>query len=59
MPHVAQKFEHLLETSRHPGGGEGAGAELAKATGIVVPRYYVTNLHKGCIESPRFEKRRG
>ena len=59
MPHVAQKFEHLLETYRHPGGGERAGAELAKATGVVVPRSYVTNLPKGCIESPGFEKRRG
>jgi transcriptional regulator with XRE-family HTH domain len=32
--------------------------ELEKATGGVVPRSYVTNLRKGRIESPGYEKLR-
>lgn len=56
MAHVAHKFEHLLETYRRPDGREWSGAELEKATGGVVPRSYVTNLRKGRIESPGYEK---
>lgn len=56
--HVAQKFEHLLEIYRHPDGRKWTGAELEKATGGVVPRSYVTNLRKGRIESPGYEKMR-
>ena len=56
MAHVAQEFEHLLKIYRRPDGREWSGAELAKATGGVVPRSYMTNLRKGRIESPGYEK---
>jgi transcriptional regulator with XRE-family HTH domain len=58
VAHVAHKFEHLLETYRRPDGRAWSGAELAKATGGVVPRSYVTNLRKGRIENPGYEKLR-
>lgn len=54
--HVAQKFEWLLDTHRRPDGKRWSGAELARATGGVVPRSYVTNLRKGRIENPGYEK---
>jgi transcriptional regulator with XRE-family HTH domain len=56
--HIAQKFEYLLEVYRRPDGHEWTGAELERATGSVVPRSYVTNLRKGRIESPGYEKLR-
>ena len=56
--HVAEKFEHLLDAYRHPDGSRWSGAELAKATGGVVHRSYVTNLLKGRIESPGYDKLR-
>jgi transcriptional regulator with XRE-family HTH domain len=56
--HVAQKFEHLLDTYRRADGHKWTGAQLAKATGGVVPRSYVTNLRKGRIENPGYEKMR-
>lgn len=56
--HVAEKFERLLEIYRHPDGRKWTGAELAKATGGVVIRSYPTNLRKGRIESPGYEKMR-
>jgi transcriptional regulator with XRE-family HTH domain len=55
---MAQKLEHLLRTYPRPDGREWSGAELEKATGGVVPRSYVTNLRKGRIESPGYEKMR-
>jgi transcriptional regulator with XRE-family HTH domain len=54
--HVAQKFEHLLEVYRHPDGGRWTGQQLDEATGGVVTRSYVTNLRKGRIENPGYEK---
>ena len=54
--HIAQKFEHLLDTYRRPDGHRWTGQQLAEATGGVVPRSYVTNLRKGRIESPGYEK---
>jgi len=54
--HVAQKFEHLLDTYRHADGRRWSGQEIDKATGGVVTRSYVTNLRKGRIESPGYEK---
>ena len=54
--HVAQKFELFLDAYRRPDGGRWSGAALDKATGGVVPRSYVTNLRKGRIESPGYEK---
>jgi transcriptional regulator with XRE-family HTH domain len=54
--HIAQKFELLLDAYRRPDGRRWTGAELDQATGGVVPRSYVTNLRKGRIESPGYEK---
>ena len=56
--HVAQKFESLLEMYRHPDGRRWSGQEIDEATGGVVTRSYVTNLRKGRIENPGYEKLR-
>ena len=56
--HAAQRFERLLEIYRRPDGQRWGGAELQKATGRVVTRSYVTNLRKGRMESPDYEKMR-
>jgi hypothetical protein len=56
--HVAQKFEHLLDKYRHADGHKWTGAELDEATGGVVTHSYVTNLRKGRIENPGYEKLR-
>lgn len=56
--HIARKFEHLLETYRHRDGRKWSGQEIDDATGGVVTRSYVTNLRKGRIENPGFEKLR-
>jgi transcriptional regulator with XRE-family HTH domain len=54
--HIAQKFETLLEIYRHPDGRKWSGQEIDEATGGVVSRSYVTNLRKGRIENPGYEK---
>jgi transcriptional regulator with XRE-family HTH domain len=54
--HIAQKFEGLLEMYRRPDGRRWSGQEIDEATGGVVTRSYVTNLRKGRIESPGYEK---
>jgi transcriptional regulator with XRE-family HTH domain len=54
--HVAQKFEYLLDTYRRPDRHRWTGQQLHEATGGVVTRSYVTNLRKGRIESPGYEK---
>jgi hypothetical protein len=54
--HVAQRFELFLETYRRPDGGRWSGQQLDVATGGVVTRSYVTNLRKGRIENPGYEK---
>jgi hypothetical protein len=54
--HVAQRFEHLLDTHRWPDGSRWTGQQLDEATDGVVARSYVTNLRKGRIESPGYEK---
>jgi transcriptional regulator with XRE-family HTH domain len=54
--HIAQKFEALLETYRHPDGRRWSGQDIDEATGGVVSRSYVTNLRKGRIENPGYEK---
>jgi transcriptional regulator with XRE-family HTH domain len=54
--HVAQKFERLLEAHRRPDGHRWTGQRLEEATGGVVTRSYFTNLRKGRIESPGYEK---
>jgi transcriptional regulator with XRE-family HTH domain len=54
--HIAQKFEGLLEMYRRPDGRRWSGQEIDEATGGVVSRSYITNLRKGRIENPGFEK---
>jgi transcriptional regulator with XRE-family HTH domain len=54
--HIAQKFEVLLEIYRRPDGRKWSGQEIDEATGGVVTRSYVTNLRKGRIENPGYEK---
>jgi transcriptional regulator with XRE-family HTH domain len=56
--HIAQKFEILLEMYRHPDGRRWSGQEIDEATGGVVTRSYITNLRKGRIENPGYEKMR-
>jgi transcriptional regulator with XRE-family HTH domain len=56
--HVAQTFEHLLDTYRRPDGHRWTGQQIDEATGGVVTRSYVTNLRKGRIENPGYEKMR-
>ena len=56
--HIAQKFESLLEMYRRADGRRWSGQEIDEATGGVVTRSYVTNLRKGRIENPGYEKMR-
>ena len=56
--HIAQKFEALLEIYRHPDGRKWSGQEIDEATGGVVSRSYITNLRKGRIDNPGYEKMR-
>ena len=56
--HIARKFELLLEAYRRPDGRRWSGQEIDEATGGVVTRSYVTNLRKGRIENPGYEKLR-
>jgi transcriptional regulator with XRE-family HTH domain len=55
---IAQKFEHFLDVYRRPDGSRWGGQDLHNATGGVVTRSYVSNLRKGRIENPGFEKLR-
>src|SRR5215212_10625789 len=54
--HIAQKFEKLLDSYRHPDGSRWTGQQLDEATDGLVARSYVTNLRKGRIKSPGHEK---
>jgi transcriptional regulator with XRE-family HTH domain len=56
--HIAQKFEGLLEMYPRPDGRKWSGQEIDEATGGVVTRSYITNLRKGRIENPGYEKLR-
>jgi transcriptional regulator with XRE-family HTH domain len=56
--HIAQKFEALLEIYRRPDGRKCSGQEIDEATGGVVSRSYVTNLRKGRMDNPGYEKLR-
>jgi transcriptional regulator with XRE-family HTH domain len=56
--HVAQRFERFLDTYRRSDGRRWGGADLEKATGGVVAHSYITNLRKGRIENPGYEKMR-
>jgi len=46
----------LLDAHRRPDGSRWTGQKLDEATGGVVTRSYFTNLRKGRIESPGYEK---
>jgi transcriptional regulator with XRE-family HTH domain len=54
--HVAQRFELFLDAYRRPDGSRWTGQRLDEATGGVVTRSHVTNLRKGRIENPGYEK---
>jgi transcriptional regulator with XRE-family HTH domain len=56
--HIAQKFERLLDIYRRPDGHRWSGQQFDEATGGVVTRSYVTNLRKGRIDNPGYEKLR-
>lgn len=56
MVHIAKRFEALLEAYRRADGRCWSGQSLSEATGGVVTRSYVTNLRKGRIENPGYEK---
>jgi transcriptional regulator with XRE-family HTH domain len=56
--HIAQKFESLLDVYRRPDGRRWSGQQIDEATGGIVTRSYVTNLRKGRIENPGYEKMR-
>ena len=53
---IAKKFEILLELHRRPDGSMWGGQDLHNATGGVVTRSYITNLRKGRIENPGYDK---
>jgi transcriptional regulator with XRE-family HTH domain len=53
---IAQKFERFLEVYRRQDGSTWGGQDLHNASGGVVTRSYVSNLRKGRIENPDFEK---
>src|SRR5919202_822377 len=55
---IADKFEHFLNTYRRPDGSRWGGQDLHNATDGIVTRSYVSNLRKGRIENPGFEKLR-
>jgi hypothetical protein len=54
--HVSQKFEHLLDSYRHPDGSRWTGQQIDEATDGLVTRSYFVNLRKGRIRSPGYEK---
>jgi transcriptional regulator with XRE-family HTH domain len=54
--HIARRFERFLETYRRPDGRRWTGQQLDEATGGVVTRSFFTNLRKGRIENPGYEK---
>jgi transcriptional regulator with XRE-family HTH domain len=54
--HIAQKFEKLLDSYRHPDGSQWTGQQIDEATEGLVTRSYVTNLRKSRIKSPGHDK---
>lgn len=56
MTSIARKFERFLKMYRHSDGRRWGGQELHDATGGVVTRSYVTNLRKGRVRNPGYEK---
>ena len=56
--HVAHRFERFLDTYRRPDGRRWSGQAIDEATDGIVTRSYITNLRKGRIENPGYEKMR-
>src|SRR5918996_6523390 len=56
MTSIARKYEQFVEAYRHPDGRRWSGQEIDEATGGIVSRSYITNLRKGRIENPGYEK---
>ncbi len=56
--HIAERFEVLLAAYPHADGRTWTGQEIDSATGGVVTRSYVSNLRRGRIENPGYEKLR-
>ena len=56
--HVAQRFELFLDKYRRPDGSCWTGQLIDEVTDGVVTRSYVTNLRKGRLENPGYEKMR-
>ena len=54
--HIAQKFEKLLDSYRHPDGSQWTEQQIDEATGGIVTRAYFTHLRKGRIKSPGHDK---
>src|SRR5215203_303101 len=54
--HIAQRFEKLLDSYRHPDGNRWTGQQIDEATDGLVTRSYFVNLRKGRIRSPGHEK---
>ena len=56
--HVAHRFERFLDIYRRPDGRRWSGQAIDEATDGIVTRSYITNLRKGRIENPGYEKMR-
>jgi transcriptional regulator with XRE-family HTH domain len=56
LMHIAQRFEHLLDSYRHPDGTQWTGQQIDEATEGLVTRSYFVNLRKGRIKSPGHDK---
>ena len=59
MTSIARKYEQFVEAFRRPDGSKWGGQDLEDATGGIVTRSYITNLRKGRIKSPGYEKLAG
>lgn len=56
MARIARKFEDLLDRYRRPDGSKWGGQQFQDATAGVITRSYITNLRKGRIENPGYDK---
>src|SRR5215210_2571375 len=53
---MARKFKYFLEKYRRPDGRRWSGPDFEAATGGVVSRSYVSNMRRGIMENPTYEK---
>ena len=53
---MGERFRHFLRTRRRPDGSAWTEAEIERATGGEVSRFYVSRLHRGEIDDPGFKK---